>query len=478
MTEAPIGSPEWWVETLVARLVARRKVIKTYADYYEGDHNLQFASARWEQAFGNLLQGVRDNWCELVVDAVNERLTPTGFRWGDDSEADKDAWEIWQQNHLDAEAHLAHTEALINGEAAALVDPFMVDGGFPEITVEHPSQVIVAYDQGSRWKRLAALKMWTDDYDETFATLYLPNEIYKYKQMRRGDPPGIIIPNRVKIPTWAPREVTNNGVKEDWPLRHGLGIVPMVPLVNRPRMLKAGVSEIKNVIPNQDAVNKLVADLIIASEFGSFRQRYAMGLELEEDEYGNLKLPFEVGADRMLVNENEAGRFGEFSATDLTNIVAAIQNRVQSIASQTRTPPHYFYLKGEFPSGEAIKSAETGLVAKTRDKMTFFGEGWEEVMRLAFRVKDPQDQRGQDPSAETIWADPESRSESETVDAAVKLKAIGVANEVLQERIGMTPKERERNAKALAKEALDVQQAFALSEPGSIAPQPDPQPVE
>jgi hypothetical protein len=55
--------------------------------------------------------------------------------------------------------------------------------------------------------------------------------------------------------------------------------------------------------------------------------------------------------------------------------VKAVEMLVQHIASQTRTPPHYFALTGQFPSGDAIKSAETGLVAKVRRKMVHFGEG-------------------------------------------------------------------------------------------------------
>jgi hypothetical protein len=78
-------------------------------------------------------------------------------------------------------------------------------------------------------------------------------------------------------------------------------------------------------------------------------------------------------------------RFGQFAQTDLTVFVKAVEMLVQHIASQTRTPPHYFALTGQFPSGDAIKSAETGLVAKVRRKMRPLRRGWEEVIRPRVR---------------------------------------------------------------------------------------------
>ena len=42
--------------------------------YYDGEHPLQFATAKFREAFGNLFSAFADNWCEIVVDAPVERL--------------------------------------------------------------------------------------------------------------------------------------------------------------------------------------------------------------------------------------------------------------------------------------------------------------------------------------------------------------------------------------------------------------------
>lgn len=430
----PAYSPLWWVAKLSEQIRNRQSDIDRSDAYYRGEHPLAFASEKFRTSFGGLFNGFADNWCELVVDAVEERLNVQGFRFGD-ARGDKDAWAIWQRNGLDAESQIAHTEMLVCSEVYALV--WGNEDGEAEVTIEHPAQAIVAYVAGSRRQRAAGLKLWRDDEGTEHATLYLPDGIYKYRSTRQLWVEGSAVSSA--FTTWEPRELRG----EQWPLPNPLGVVPLVPLRNRPRLLAPPVSEIARVIPLQDAINKTVADMLVASEFGAFRQRWATGIEIPVDPQTKQAVePFKAAVDRVWTNENPAAKFGEFSETQLANFVAAIELLVQHVASQTRTPPHYFALSGQYPSGESIKSAETGLVAKVRRKMRHVGEGWEEVMRLCFIVED--DERASIVDAETIWADPESRSEAQHIDALTKLRAIGVPDEQLWEDAGYTPTQIER----------------------------------
>lgn len=63
-------------------------------------------------------------------------------------------------------------------------------------------------------------------------------------------------------------------------------------------------------------------------------------------------------------------------------------------------------------------------------------------MRLCFAIED--DPRADVQTAETIWADPESRSEAQHVDALTKLRAIGVPDEQLWEDAGYSPQQIDR----------------------------------
>jgi hypothetical protein len=427
--------------------------------------------------------------CALVVDAVEERLNVEGFRLGDSTEKDKPAWEIWQRNQLDAESQMAHTEALIEGESSVIVWPDENDSAKAKITVERADQVFVERAPGNRERR-AALKRWDDpELKLRFATVYLPEGIFKFQSAYRpaAETASTFSPvagglqretmtssyDSSRI-TWVPRQPEG----EVWPLTNPLGVVPVIPLVNKPRIGRAGRSEIADVIPTQDVVNKLFGDMVLASELAAFRQRWATGLEVPEDPDTHQPIePFKSALDRLWSVADTETKFGEFSESDLGNYVKAIELGVQHIASQTRTPPHYFYLSGQFPSGEAIKSAETGLVAKTRRKMRFFGESWEEIIRLALEIEGNAGAAEQ--KTETIWADPESRSEAEHADATIKLKALGIPDEGLWEYYGFTPTQIER-FKTLRAEELAAQPAPPSPVAVTISPngvQPDGAPT-
>lgn len=437
MVTIEVGSPTWWLDTLHKRLVARQAAIKTYIAYYEGDHKLTFTTDKFRQAFGGLFGAFSDNWCGVVVDAIGERLRVGGFRLGNTAEADTKLWNIWQANQLDADSELAHTDALVCGDSSALVWP---EDGTARITIESPQQVIVAQSKGDRRTRAAALKVWVEEDGFAYATLYLPDGLYKYRSKSKiPEGYGVVDAGASR---WEPRDVAG----EEWPLRNPFEVVPVVPLVNNPTLLDAcGRSELVAVVPVQDAINKLCADMIVASEYGSFRQRWATGVDIPTDPATNQPVDdFKTAASRVWRSPNADAAFGDFSQTDLQVFVKAIDMFVQHIASQTRTPPHYFNaFEGQFPSGESIKSAETGLVAKARRKMRSFGESWEEVMRLALIASGDRRTRKVE-NMETIWGDPESRSESEHIDAIVKQQALGVPDEILWEKAGYSPQEIER----------------------------------
>lgn len=450
------GQPLWWVHRLEARLDERIPTLQRYDDYVAGDHPMPWSTERFKEVFAGLFVGFSDNWCDLVNDAVRERMTVKGFRVGDNTESDKELWRIWQANHLDADSQLAHSELLKSTEASLLIWSDPKDDETPKITVESPLETIVAFAPGSRRDRLAALKRWTDDDGVDQATLYLPTGVYKFTasgEAEEGEGEGEEEAEEGGS-RWKVREVES----EKWPLNNPLGIVPVVTMFNKPRLRPRefglyGEAEHAKVIPIQDGINKTMMDMFVASEFAGFRQRYATGLTLDTDpETGKRIEAFESAVERLWATKNKEATFGEFDATDLGNFVKAIEMLVQHTASQTRTPPHYFYLKGEMPSGESIKSAETGLVAKAYEKMVFLGEDYEEVQDITLMVKGTP--RPKETIIETIWGDPEYRTESEHVDALLKLKSIGIAEEILWEKAGLSQTEISRNKRLRAEQGM------------------------
>src|SRR4051812_8532579 len=116
-------APAAWRDVLLTKLYNDRPRVVERMAYYAGDHVLPRAPRQAVDAYRRLLRQSRTNWCRLVVDAVAERLRVVGFRFGDNSAGDKDAWLIWQANALDADHELAQSDALVCGSSFVLVQP-------------------------------------------------------------------------------------------------------------------------------------------------------------------------------------------------------------------------------------------------------------------------------------------------------------------------------------------------------------------
>jgi hypothetical protein len=160
------------------------------------------------------------------------------------------------------------------------------------------------------------------------------------------------------------------------------------------------------------------------------------------------------------------------AAADLNNYVKPIEMLIQHLAAQTRTPPHYLLSSIVNASGDALKSAEAGLVSKVEKKILDFSDAWEEAVRLSFKATD--DRAADATDLETIWADPEKKSEAEKVDAAQKLLALDVPHEIAWERAGLSPKEIEKAKQALPE--ILAQKAMKAAPAGQQDPQTtDPQ---
>jgi Phage portal protein, SPP1 Gp6-like len=486
---APANSPEWWLQRLEARLLARQQPMALFDDYYRGNHRLSYHSARMLGAFGQTFRELRVNYCGVVVDALAERLDVNGFRFAEDQRAADAAWGIWHDSGLESLFDRGLRSGLTKGEAALLV--WVNADGSPRIWAEDGSQTIVASDPADPANRRAALKRWFDpDARRLFATVYLPGGLYKYQtppntsddpiasqggslptpgwnrgggatgQGASGTGPGTTLPATGASATRWLRRVTDG---EPWPLPNPLGVVPVIPLPTKPDLHGIGESELRVIIPIQDAINANIVNVMLAGQFAAFRQRWATNVKLEVDAAtGKPVQPWNIAIDTLLTTPppepgEPATQFGSFDATELDGYIALHGAYVQALATISRTPPHYFIASmGNFPSGESLRSAEAGLKSKAQERINDDKGPVADAMRLAFLVASKQDgitsgvaaryaRWAAMTEAESLWADPETKTESEHVDALVKLSAgLAIPPEALWPRIPASPQEIER----------------------------------
>lgn len=451
-------------------MMHRRRVMDLATAYYDGDHRLAFASEKFLEAFGGLFGAFADNWCALVVDAVEERLEVQGFRVGAEVEADAQAKRIWEENELDLQSAMGHTDGLIQGAFYATAwqrgDAGTDDETTPEITVESARTAIVLTHPKMRRRRMAGLRCWMDDDGYEHAELFTPKRVYLFrsKSKRTG---AIFDPRRVQ---WIGETMPDLAANLDSSssMENPLGVVPMVEFLNRPRLSTsrrvgwAAHSELTSVIPIQDAANKMLADMLVASEFAAFPQRWVTGWEPDTDEETDEVIPpkFKSGPGSTWWTESDDAKFGAFPTVSVDQYVKAIELLVQHIASISSTPPHYLRASADRLSGESLKSAETGLVAKVRRKQRNFGAGWEEVMRIAGKIANVSELANAE-SMETIWRDPETRTESEHVDAVMKKQTLEVPAEQLWEELGYSPEQIARFPAMRARSSIEGAAALA-----------------
>jgi hypothetical protein len=489
---APPGSPLALLQSMEAEMGARRCLVDLYEAYHEGRHQLGFMTSKFRATFGHMLAAVNDNWMPLVLRARIERLGVQGLQFEDDREGSELAWDVWRRNFLDEDSPMLFTESAKHGEAYTLTwydhrPKVGVFGRFfsrgtrqveAEITVEHPAQFIVRRSDGQRREFEAALKLWPDDDGETrFAYLFTPDRLYRYIDRGKG---------------WQPWEAKGAPAEERNPLLevpataytydpHMLPCYPPSPMLCAPHNIPMvhiglGRSVLPDVIPTQDQINLLLCHFMINSEFRSFAQRWATGLEVGSDSEGNPRDPgYKAVVDRLWVATGAEAKFGSFVQDDPTPILDGINGRIMSLAARTRTPSHYLPRpSGNYPSGETLKAAETGLISTVNESKIWFSGSIRNQMRLAFTVMGDRKRAGQ--LIEPNWRNSESRSESEFVDSLVKKLSIGVPMEQLWIDYGYSPSQIE-NFKAMALESALRGAILPVPELGNGAP-PKTAPVQ
>jgi hypothetical protein len=441
------------------RRVARHRAIEPY---YENDRDdlvlpPAITQARLTKVYRYLMPVAEAPWGSLVVDSKLDRLEVSGIQ-DDDEDVANAVWDVWQDCYMDSESKLAHSSALLDGRAFATVWPDP-DTGKPDIALDDCTQMIVQYAEGSRHKRVAALRRWQEGGDyvsdanynpgtmfssettyaggQKFATLYRPEGIYKFRGATKQE----IATGLAGGSEWLPRYVDS----ESWPLENLLA--PEVPVVELAvnRRLKPGPfpharGEFAHCTGLIDRINLLTFLGLVVAFWQGFPLRGVIGdkirREVLKDDDGNVildpstgkeatavKAPFDAHPDAIWQIENPEAKIQQFDAADRKNL--SVFAELDQLAVITKTPRHYFPLEQGMSnlSADAIVASEGGMLAAVTGHKSTLGEGWEEVLRLAGRLLDKPVQLSQ--KAEMEWKKHDSRSLAESADAFVKLTGSG-----------------------------------------------------
>jgi hypothetical protein len=424
-------------DTLTQLLQKLEEPAAKYAElerYYSGTQPLAFLSPEAKTALGDRFGRLASNIPRLAVTSLTERLRVTGF-------TGVDIWPDWLRNDMDQESATAHREALLLGASYVIVWADRL--GRPLVTVESAKQMTCLRDPGTR-RIVYALKRWETD-TTTEAVLYGPDEIIRYRANQTG--------------------ATTSGFRVVESIANPLGVPPVVRLLNSDRILDEGVSEIEDLKPLVDGLNKTLTDMLVSSEYVGRPRRWATGIEAieqpvlddEGEETGEVETvnPFPE-TNRMMLAEPDGARFGQLEAANLAGFDTAVRVLLGQIMAVSALPAHYIGQLTEQPaSADALRAAEASLTARAEARQQQFGRSWEDVARLIVAVRDGVDPLNVD--ARVKWADASTRSIAAESDAVTKLFAAGLlpASYALQ-RLGYTDDEIAEIRTARRTEALDT----------------------
>ena len=404
----------------------RRQDYEVARNYYNGEHDVALTD-RLKKFLPPRLQ-FRDNFMNVVVDTLAERLKVLGFEIENEG-AGEWVWDLWNSNRMDYTQGVIHTETVMLGDSYILCDWDEVRER-PRWTHQMAEMIIPHYDEARReidW----VSKKWLQhpnlgDEPETRLNIYFGDRVEKY--VARGG-------------VWAKYQ---DETDESWPVpwldKSGQPLgVPFIHFRNRPMGSDFGQSEILNVIPMQDLLNKTLIDLTMILDTLAFPQRYTVNIN-----HGSSRLDIMPGSVAEFHSEFDGGSVGQWNAATVDGPIRSLEALVQHIAGTTRTPQHLFQVVGGAPSGEALKTAEAGLVQKAKQRMVNFGNAWEDAVVMALKIQAAFGQgvgNIDEIRPEVTWDDPETRNEQAHIETLKAKVELGIPKHQIWRELGYSQSE-------------------------------------
>lgn len=456
----------------VRDIVARAPKIALYRAYYDGAHRLPWSTPKWQSEFMELFARFRDNLCPAIIDAKADRIQLDSIGAGTDDALNNAIDSIWQREKLERRQGEITKNGLKDGDAFVIVWPDALNQA--RWFVQRGDRIAVEYKDEPQGEIEKAAKLWpSDEYSAADpnqkstwrVNIYYEDRIERY--VTQNAVPSTEIPTDVaKWDEYVVSAADNEdiGIETGPVIANPYGRVPVFPFPNNADLGTYGRSELKDIIPIQDALNKSVANMLVGGEFVAWPQRYIIGIEVDVDEQGEPTGREQRSAlDRIMAIGNPNATAGQFDGADLTKFIAEQDSYRAEMARISRTPLHYLLLSGNFPSGEALAAAERPLMSQVDDRIGELKPRYSEAMSFSLMVEKVDHQLGliQPIFKDTRFKDPKSEA-----DALRLKKELGVPDEEIWREMGYDKAQIEEFKMAKLERTVAMQAAFDAGGPG------------
>jgi len=367
--------------------------------YYEGPQPLVYSTARLKEAFRLLDAHFEQNWCAVVVDSVMDRLELPSFIVRESDELTRRLNRLWYETQLNLDSDDAHLDALVTHEAFIIAwrdgENGPIDAYYNDARMVH-AEYDAERPKVMRW----AAKWWRTNEGHYRLMLYYADHVEYYQAQGSGENSPTSLPDSAN--GFQPIDPETGEVVDlegyEWPPNP----FQRIPVFHLQLSRWSSKSELSvSVRSMQDAVNKLLADMMVAAEYGAFKQRYI----ISNAEVGTLKnAPNEIWDIPAADGVSQDTTVGEFSETTLDNFLQGIDNLATSIGIVSRTPKHYFYKDTQREiSGEALYALEGPLIKKVSRYLERFTRTWQDLAAFLLEL----DGETVDPlSIAPVWVPP------------------------------------------------------------------------
>jgi len=375
--------------------------------YYDGDHPLFYSTERLRKVFASIDVRFMENWCAVVVDSVLDRLDLVSAGVANDDELTEKLQGLWDETGLELDEHDVHLSTMVTGEAFVIA--WRDEEGKLEAYYNDPALVHVQYDPGNPRRKIWAAKWWEEDSGFWRLTLYYPDRLEYYRTTKTGSPKS------------AKAFVPLDGEGEE---AQALNPTGEIPVFHFRRSRRKMISEMKNVIPLQIAINKLLADMMVSAEFSAFAQRYIISATDEDLSKTLQNIPNSIWQIPTGDGVGQGTAVGQLPSTPLQNFLDAIDDLVNAISAISHTPHHYFYGKGSIPSGEALIALEAPLNKKCSHYIKNLRVTWVQV--ASFLLKLAELSSDEKKAVEVVFAKPETVQPK----TQAEIRQLGVASQL------------------------------------------------
>lgn len=361
----------------VKALTAKQRQHDLWWRYYDGQAPLVYNNEKLREIFRGLDARFTENWCAVVVDSVLDRLELRPPVVTDAAAPTTLLADLWAETGLADDEYSVHEDVAVTGEAFVIAWPD--DAGAVQAFHNDARLCHVEYDAENPRRMRYAAKWWQADDGRLRLTLYYPDRL-EYYATRQPRKESATTDARAFAP-WGDAPTAAN------PFGH----IPVFHFRSRRRQPR---SQLANVVEIQDAVNKLLADMMVAAEFGAFMQRWV----ISQNGVGKLRnSPNEIWDLPAGEAGMQATSVGQFAPTPLDNYLTAINKLAADIGVISRTPRYYFYAQGGDPSGEALAAMTAPLTRKVQRVQATLVPTWRDLARFLLRL------RGVDVPPRAIW---------------------------------------------------------------------------